>query len=46
MVWAQGVVLDGDDAAAEAHLTSVMQDYYKLFYGHTLTSAQIAQEAA
>jgi iron complex transport system substrate-binding protein len=46
MVWAQGVLLDGDDAAAEAHLTSVMQSYYKLFYGRTLTAAQIAQPAA
>ncbi len=45
MVWAQGVLLDGDNAAAEAHLTSVMQTYYKLFYGHTLTAAQIAQPA-
>ena len=45
MVWAQGVLLSGDDAAAEAHLTSVMQSYYKLFYGHTLTAAQIAQQA-
>ena len=45
MVWTQGVLLDGDDAAAEAHLTSVMQRYYQLFYGHTLTAAQIAQAA-
>lgn len=45
MVWVQGVLLEGDDAAAEAHLTSVMQSYYKLFYGHTLTAAQIAQPA-
>jgi iron complex transport system substrate-binding protein len=45
MVWTQGVLLEGDDAAAEAHLTSVMQSYYKLFYGHTLTAAQIAQPA-
>jgi iron complex transport system substrate-binding protein len=45
MVWAQGVLLEGDDAAAEARLTSVMQSYYKLFYGHALTAAQIAQPA-
>lgn len=45
MVWTQGVLLDGDDAAAEARLSSLMQTYYKLFYGHTLTAAQIAQPA-
>lgn len=46
MVWVQGVLLEGDDASAEAHLTSVMQSYYKLFYGHTLTTAQIAELGA
>lgn len=45
MVWVQGVLLQRDDAAAEAHLTSVMQTYYQLFYGHTLTAAEIAQPA-
>lgn len=45
MVWTQGVLLEGDDPAAEAHLTSVMQSYYQLFYDHTLTAAQIAQPA-
>lgn len=45
LVWVQGVLLQGDDAAAEAHLTEVMQSYYKLFYGHTLTAAEIAQPA-
>jgi iron complex transport system substrate-binding protein len=45
MVWVQGVLLEGDDATAEAHLTSLMQSYYQLFYGHTLTAAQIAEPA-
>lgn len=45
MVWTQGVLLEGDDDAAEAHLTSLMQSYYNLFYGHTLTAAQIAEPA-
>ncbi len=45
MVWAQGVLLEGDDDAAEAHLTSVMQSYYKLFYGHALTAEQLAEPA-
>lgn len=45
MVWVQGVLLQGDDTAAEDHLTSVMQSYYELFYGHILTAAEIAQPA-
>ncbi len=45
MVWVQGVLLQGDDSTAEAHLTPVMQSYYKLFYGHALTAEQIAEPA-
>lgn len=45
MVWVQGIVADGDSAAAEQHLTDVVQSYYTLFYGHPLTDEQIAQEA-
>jgi len=45
MVWLQGVLLEGDGAAAEAHLSSLMESYYKLFYGRTLTAAQIAEPA-
>jgi iron complex transport system substrate-binding protein len=45
LVWTQCVLLDGNSAAAEDHVTSVMQSYYKLFYGHTLTAEQIARPA-
>ncbi|MBT9331515.1 ABC transporter substrate-binding protein [Paracidobacterium acidisoli] len=45
MVWTQGVLIEGDDAAAEARLTSLMQSYYQLFYGHTLTASQIGEPA-
>lgn len=45
MVWVQGVLLDGDDAAAETRLTSAMQNYYKLFYGHALTAGQVMEPA-
>jgi iron complex transport system substrate-binding protein len=45
MVWTQGVLLEGDNDAAEAHLTALMQTYYQLFYGHTLTAEQVAEPA-
>jgi iron complex transport system substrate-binding protein len=44
MVWLQGVLLDGNNAAAEARLSSIMQSYYKLFYGHALSSEQITEQ--
>lgn len=46
MAWAQGVLLDNDSATARAAVTTTMQDYYTLFYGHPLTSAQIDQLAS
>lgn len=46
MAWAQGVLLDNDDATARAAVATTMQDYYTLFYGHPLTSTQIAQLAS
>ena len=43
MLWTQGVLLDHDDASARTALAAATQDYYRLFYGHSLTSAQIDQ---
>ena len=46
MVWTQGVLLGNQDANARAALAAVTQNYYKLFYAHSLTSAQIDQLAS
>lgn len=43
MVWAQGVLLHGDDADARAHLAEVMREYYTLYFGFDITDDQIAQ---
>lgn len=46
MVWTQSVLLDHDRVNARAALAAVTQNYYRLFYGHTLTSTQIDQLAS
>lgn len=46
MVWMQGVLLHHNDTNARTALAAVTRSYYKLFYGHTLTSAQIDQLAS
>jgi iron complex transport system substrate-binding protein len=45
MVWTQGVLLRYDDANARSTVAATMQNYYNLFYGHSLTSTQIDQLA-
>lgn len=45
MVWLQGVLLDGDSAAAQARVDQVTQQYYKLFYGAELGAQYLAQQA-
>jgi iron complex transport system substrate-binding protein len=46
MVWTQGVLLGPDDPNTRATLAAITQDYYRLFYGHPLTPAQIGQLAS
>jgi iron complex transport system substrate-binding protein len=46
MVRTQGVLLDHDDANARAAIADAMQNYYMLFYGHTLTPTQTDQLAS
>ncbi len=43
MVWAQGVLLHGDDADAQDHLAEVMREYYTLYFERDITDAEIAQ---
>jgi iron complex transport system substrate-binding protein len=46
MAWAQAVLLDHDSPTARAALADVTQSYYRLFFGHSLTSTQIDQLAS
>jgi iron complex transport system substrate-binding protein len=46
MVWTQSVLLDHDDAHGRAAMAAVMQNYYQLFYGHSLTRGQLDQVAS
>ena len=43
LVWAQGLLLHGNDAASQAYLAQEMKAYYPLFFNRTITDQQIKQ---
>lgn len=45
LVWTQGILLHGNDAASQATFANKMQAFYSLFYKREITPEEIAQPA-
>lgn len=45
LIWAQGVILDSDSAAAQARYDAATKEYFPLFFGRSITSDEIRMKA-